>query len=77
MEGAPSGGSVQLSRGPGGGLWKNVKIASLLVQTYQSSREICWFVQGNVERRWDCEMQVVYNQGQDLLIALPTQLICF
>ena len=25
----------------------------------------------------DGEMQVVYNQGQDLLIALPTQLICF
>ena len=41
MEGAPSGGSVQLSRGPGGGLWKNVKIAPLLVQTYQSSTEIC------------------------------------
>ena len=41
MEGAPSGGSVQLSRGSGGGLWKNVKIAPLLVQTYQSSTEIC------------------------------------
>ena len=41
MEGAPSGGSVQLSRGSGGGLWKNVKIAPLLVQTYQSSTEVC------------------------------------
>ena len=40
VEGAPSGGSVQFSCG-GGGMWKNDKIAPLLVQTYQSSTEIC------------------------------------
>ena len=40
----------------------------------KAAQRFVWFVQENGERRWDGEMQVVYNQGQDLLIALPTQL---